>query len=373
MPAPTVTYTSATITNTCLTITEPGSATTNAGSAGPNAESSVSDAGSCVAVPIKRRPLVLIFYSDDHPAHCDAIRQLATFLQAYCGCQVILDMWNVVQMAEDVISWHFRQLEKAGKVLFVHSEGAFYKYQAHIMRKQSLIDLSPPPKGDPFLQLLPHVQKRVLMDSGRYLMVRFSYTQSQFLIGELCYSSTYVLPDDMHELVLRIHGEAKHGFGFTTSILSVNVKEAAKLQHTIRKADDFTKSNPCWFQQRFRNADSNSGSDGDGDDTDCDGDGGGGSDGVPAHFEVGHENEAANCSDESSCSPAHSVGSLVPPDSDCSSVLDTPEHFLCYQPISDNEFYDSCYETIMESDIMEADSDGFVSSSKKGWTIELAN
>ncbi|XP_059925848.1 interleukin-17 receptor D isoform X1 [Gadus macrocephalus] len=79
------------------------------------------------------RPKVLVVYSNrDGDQHNSVIQAFAYFLQDFCRCEVVLDLWEHLQICkEGQMSWLSRQLDQADHVLVICSRGLRY----HVERK----------------------------------------------------------------------------------------------------------------------------------------------------------------------------------------------------------------------------------------------
>ncbi|CAB1422053.1 unnamed protein product, partial [Pleuronectes platessa] len=74
------------------------------------------------------RPKVFICYSNrDSPKHTSVIQSFAYFLQDFCNCEVVLDLWEHLEMCkEGQMSWLSRQLDDANYIITVCSKGLRY-------------------------------------------------------------------------------------------------------------------------------------------------------------------------------------------------------------------------------------------------------
>nr|XP_020466782.1 interleukin-17 receptor D [Monopterus albus] len=74
------------------------------------------------------RPKVFICYSNrDCPKHTSVIQSFAYFLQDFCNCEVVLDLWEHLEMCrEGQMSWLSRQLDEADFIITVCSKGLRY-------------------------------------------------------------------------------------------------------------------------------------------------------------------------------------------------------------------------------------------------------
>ncbi|XP_057702499.1 interleukin-17 receptor D isoform X1 [Corythoichthys intestinalis] len=89
-----------------------------------SSESSNQSAASGAERP-RPRPKVFLCYSDrDGPKHAGVIQSFAYFLQDFCGCEVVLDLWEHLEMCrEGQMSWLGRRLDEADFIIVVCSKG----------------------------------------------------------------------------------------------------------------------------------------------------------------------------------------------------------------------------------------------------------
>ncbi|CAG5977583.1 unnamed protein product [Menidia menidia] len=99
------------------------------------------------------RPKVFICYSSkDCPKHTSVIQSFAYFLQDFCGCEVVLDLWEHLEMCkEGQMAWLSRQLDEANHIVIVCSKGLRYYVERKSRRGKTPVSRrgssSSPPTG----------------------------------------------------------------------------------------------------------------------------------------------------------------------------------------------------------------------------------
>ncbi|XP_015256212.1 PREDICTED: interleukin-17 receptor D [Cyprinodon variegatus] len=169
------------------------------------------------------RPKVFICYSNrDGSKHTSVIQSFAYFLQDFCGCEVVLDLWEHLEMCkEGQMSWLSRQLDEANLIITVCSKGL-----RHHVEKKSRKGKTPAgrcgnsssPAGgshrDLFVVAVAMIAEKLRMakqsqDGGgqelsRFLAVYFDYSTESDVPTALSVAPRLKLMDQLPQLYSRL-------------------------------------------------------------------------------------------------------------------------------------------------------------------------
>ena len=210
---------------------------------------------------------MLLLYSDDNEYHMKVIQMFATFLSLQCGCDVRFDEWCIHEMARDIRAWYLNEIEKADQIIFVHSEGTYKKYKAHLDMKK-LNDTQVPPKGDTFSTIILPVLLSTSFpgpeqqSDDRHVMVRFCYTPPRYQISPVIKGNMYNIPDHLEDLLFHLHDSSRYEPGKISHFPGLNSKEyhkrpeGLKLQEAIESASRYNKDHPEWSDDRYKDPES---------------------------------------------------------------------------------------------------------------------
>ncbi|XP_061689588.1 interleukin-17 receptor D [Syngnathoides biaculeatus] len=196
-----------------------------------SSESSNQSAASSADRP-RPRPKVFVCYSDrDGPEHAGVIQSFAYFLQDFCGCEVVLDLWEHLEMCrEGPMSWLSRQLDEANFIITVCSKGLRYFVERKSRRGKTPVgrrgngDVSCPSAGsgggDLFVasvamigEKLRQANRKEKEDEGRgkagdlrrFAAVYFDYSTENDIPAVLSLAPRFKLMDQLPQLLARLH------------------------------------------------------------------------------------------------------------------------------------------------------------------------
>uniref|UniRef100_A0A3B5LNQ8 Interleukin-17 receptor D n=1 Tax=Xiphophorus couchianus TaxID=32473 RepID=A0A3B5LNQ8_9TELE len=172
------------------------------------------------------RPKVFICYSNrDCPKHTSVIQSFAYFLQDFCGCEVVLDLWEHLEMCkEGQMSWLSRQLDEANFIITVCSKGLRYymekksrRGKTPIGRRSNSSSGSPTggSHGDLFVVAVAMIAEKLRLvkqnaDSGdpelsRFMAVYFDYSTESDIPTALSLAPRLKLMDQLPQLYGQLH------------------------------------------------------------------------------------------------------------------------------------------------------------------------
>ncbi|XP_061544574.1 interleukin-17 receptor D isoform X2 [Phycodurus eques] len=236
-----------------------------------SSESSNQSAATAADRP-RPRPKVFVCYSDrDGPEHAGVIQSFAYFLQDFCGCEVVLDLWEHLEMCrEGPMSWLSRQLDEANFIVTVCSKGLRYFVERKSRRGKTPVgrrgnsgadDVRCPsgrPGGDLFVASVAIVGEKLRKvkeddDRGRagelhrYMAVYFDYSTEDDIPTVLSLAPRFKLMDQLPQMLARLRSESR-----PLNVSRRNYfrsKSGHSLYVAICNMHRRVGQNPDWFQK----------------------------------------------------------------------------------------------------------------------------
>ncbi|XP_043946468.1 interleukin-17 receptor D-like [Protopterus annectens] len=214
-------------------------------------------------------PKVFICYSSlEGEKHTQVILSFAAYLQEYCSCQVVLDLWESIGIAQyGYMNWLNYQLQCADFILVICSQGLKFlmetKHQKANWNFLSLSDMiNDAVSCVAAVSLIAEKLYQAKIRQGsisRFLVAYFEYSSEKDIPGILELASKYKLMDDLPELFSHLHsialcrpgyqlqvqGLAKHGYLNTTS--------GQTLSLAIQDMNKYIQMDPSWFHSLWTN------------------------------------------------------------------------------------------------------------------------
>uniref|UniRef100_A0A7N8WTZ1 Interleukin-17 receptor D n=1 Tax=Mastacembelus armatus TaxID=205130 RepID=A0A7N8WTZ1_9TELE len=220
------------------------------------------------------RPKVFICYSSrDCAKHTSVIQSFAYFLQDFCNCEVVLDLWEHLEMCrEGQMSWLSRQLDEAEFIITVCSKGLRYYVEKksrrgktpvsrHSSSSSSLIGGS---GGDLFIVTVAMIAEKLRMakqnegdetlELNRYMAVYFDYSTENDIPTMLSLAPRFKLMDQLPQLFSRLHSGHP---GLAEQPLNVSrrnyfrSKSGRSLYVSICNMHQHISQNPDWFEKQL--------------------------------------------------------------------------------------------------------------------------
>ncbi|XP_056128750.1 interleukin-17 receptor D [Lampris incognitus] len=171
------------------------------------------------------RPKVFVCYSNrDCPKHTAVIQSFAFFLQDFCGCEVVLDLWEHLEMCkEGQMSWLSRQLDEANYIITVCSRGLRYyvekksrRGKTPVSRRGNSSSTLPGGSGsDLFIVSVAMIAEKLRLarqsegggypELSRYMAVYFDYSTENDIPTMLSLAPRFKLMDQLPQLFSRLH------------------------------------------------------------------------------------------------------------------------------------------------------------------------
>ncbi|XP_076123876.1 interleukin-17 receptor D isoform X1 [Alosa pseudoharengus] len=173
------------------------------------------------------RPKVFICYSSkDCPKHTAVIQCFAFFLQDFCGCEVVLDLWEHLQICkEGQMSWLSRRVDEAHFIIIVGSKGLKYfverrhrrgKGPARDRNRDRVKDRAIPSTSelssrDTFAVAVAMIAEKVreahqtAAELSRFMAVYFDYSHESDVPTCLAPVPRFKLMDQLPQLFARLH------------------------------------------------------------------------------------------------------------------------------------------------------------------------
>uniref|UniRef100_A0A8D2ZGB0 Interleukin-17 receptor D n=1 Tax=Scophthalmus maximus TaxID=52904 RepID=A0A8D2ZGB0_SCOMX len=234
------------------------------------------------------RPKVFICYSNrDCPKHTSVIQSFAYFLQDFCNCEVVLDLWEHLEMCkEGQMSWLSRELDDAHFIITVCSKGLRYyvekksrRGKTPVSRRSNNSSSSSPiggSAGDLFTVGVAMIAEKLRMakqsegDGGaqelsRYMAVYFDYSTENDIPTMLSLAPRFKLMDQLPQLFSRLH--SGHSGLSEREQQPLNVsrrnyfrsKSGRSLYVSICNMHQHVGQNPDWFERQLAPAAGSSG------------------------------------------------------------------------------------------------------------------
>ncbi|CAM9369218.1 unnamed protein product [Lampetra fluviatilis] len=217
-------------------------------------------------IPLAPRHKVLLLYSMDHNLYKNVICSLASYLQGFCGFEVILDQLetkNIAQMGN--MNWlQARKTEMEGPgnmIMVVCSRGVMVKWRRAMFKEggeassrenDCLI-------GDmftPALGLIANDFKNPNAARNKYIVTYFEEFSSEDDVPEILRMALqYKLMTNMRDVYFRICGKEQCGPGVVCRANGISEDDyhtsttGKHLYEAINKFKMFQKSNPTWFEK----------------------------------------------------------------------------------------------------------------------------
>ncbi|XP_034539376.1 interleukin-17 receptor D isoform X1 [Notolabrus celidotus] len=224
------------------------------------------------------RPKVFICYSSrDCPKHTGVIQSFAYFLQDFCGCEVVLDLWEHLEMCkEGQMSWLSRQLDEANFIITVCSKGLRY-----FMEKKSRRGKTPVSRwsnssssspvggsgGDLFIvgaamiaekmRLAKQSEGSCAQELNRFMTVYFDYSTEHDIPTALSLAPRFKLMDQLPQLFSRLHSSLSSLSDRESQPLNVSrrnyfrSKSGRSLYVSICNMHQHISQNPDWFEKEL--------------------------------------------------------------------------------------------------------------------------
>ncbi|XP_028431714.1 interleukin-17 receptor D [Perca flavescens] len=224
------------------------------------------------------RPKVFICYSNrDCPKHTSVIQSFAYFLQDFCSCEVVLDLWEHLEMCrEGQTSWLSRQLDEADFIITICSRGLRYyvEKKSHrgktpVSRRSNSSSSSPigGSGGDLFivgvamiaekLRLANQSQGGRAQELNRYMAVYFDYSTEKDIPTMLSLAPRFKLMDQLPQLFSRLHSSQSSLADRESQPLNVSrrnyfrSRSGRSLYVSICNMHQHISQNADWFEKQL--------------------------------------------------------------------------------------------------------------------------
>nr|XP_054587200.1 interleukin-17 receptor D [Nothobranchius furzeri] len=226
------------------------------------------------------RPKVFICYSSrDCSKHTSVIQSFAYFLQDFCGCEVVLDLWEHLEMCkEGQMSWLSRQLDEANLIIVVCSKGLRYyvekksrRGKTPVSRRGNSSSSSSSPtggsNGDLFIVAVAMIAEKLRLakqsegggdqELSRYMAVYFDYSTENDIPTMLSLAPRFKLMDQLPQLYTRLHScqsglvdQEQHPINVSRRNY-FRSKSGRSLYVSICNMHQHISQNPDWFEKQL--------------------------------------------------------------------------------------------------------------------------
>ncbi|KAM9813728.1 interleukin-17 receptor D [Neosynchiropus ocellatus] len=223
------------------------------------------------------RPKVFICYSSrDCPKHTSVIQSFAFFLQDFCGCEVVLDLWEHLEMCkEGQMSWLSRQLDEANFIITVCSKGLRYFTEKKSRKGKAPVGRRGNGSGsqaggsssDLFVVTVAMIAEKLRQakqsepdaapELDRYMAVYFDYSNESDIPTMLSLAPRLKLMDQLPQLFARLHSSQAALLDRDSQPLNVSrrnyfrSKSGRSLYVAICNMHQHISQNPDWFERQL--------------------------------------------------------------------------------------------------------------------------
>uniref|UniRef100_A0A8C4DC47 Interleukin-17 receptor D n=1 Tax=Dicentrarchus labrax TaxID=13489 RepID=A0A8C4DC47_DICLA len=224
------------------------------------------------------RPKVFICYSNrDCPKHINVIQSFAYFLQDFCSCEVVLDLWEHLEMCkEGQMSWLSRQLDEANFIITICSKGLRYYVEKKSRRGKTPVSRrgnssSSSPVGgsgsDLFIVSVAMIAEKLRLakqsegggaqELNRYMAVYFDYSTENDIPTMLSLAPRFKLMDQLPQLFSRLHSSQSSFSDRESQPHNVSrrnyfrSKSGRSLYVSICNMHQHISQNPDWFEKQL--------------------------------------------------------------------------------------------------------------------------
>ncbi|KAI4826824.1 hypothetical protein KUCAC02_030255 [Chaenocephalus aceratus] len=224
------------------------------------------------------RPKVFICYSNrDCPKHIAVIQSFAYFLQDFCSCEVVLDLWEHLEMCkEGQMSWLSRQLDESDFIITICSKGLRYYVEKKSRRgktpvsRRSNSSSSSPIGGsgrDLFIVGVAMIAEKLRLakqsegggsqELQRYMTVYFDYSTENDIPTMLSLAPRFKLMDQLPQLFSRLHSSQSSLSDRESQPHNVSrrnyfrSRSGRSLYVSICNMHQHISQNPDWFEKQL--------------------------------------------------------------------------------------------------------------------------
>ncbi|XP_058488196.1 interleukin-17 receptor D [Solea solea] len=237
------------------------------------------------------RPRVFICYSSrDCPKHTNVIQSFAYFLQDFCNCEVVLDLWEHLEICkEGQMSWLSRQLDESDFIITVCSKGLRYYVERKSRRGKTPVSRcsnssssssssANGSSGDLFTVGVAMIAEKLRLakqseggsdpELNRYMSVYFDYSTENDIPTMLSLAPRFKLMDHLPQLFSRLHSGQSSLADREHQPLNISrrnyfrSKSGRSLYVSICNMHQHISQNPDWFEKQLAPAGGSSASSG---------------------------------------------------------------------------------------------------------------
>ncbi|XP_051032701.1 interleukin-17 receptor D isoform X2 [Phodopus roborovskii] len=206
------------------------------------------------------RPKVFLCYSTkDGQNHMNVVQCFAYFLQDFCGCEVVLDLWEDFSLCrEGQKEWVIQKIHESQFTIVVCSKGMKYFVDKNYKRRGGSRS------GELFLVAVTAIAEKLRQAKqsssaalSKFIAVYFDYSCEGDVPSVLDLSTKYKLMDNLPELCSHLHsGEhSPQGLGQHPGNHSrrnyFRSKSGRSLYVAICNMHQFIDEAPDWFEKQF--------------------------------------------------------------------------------------------------------------------------
>ncbi|XP_042195696.1 interleukin-17 receptor D isoform X2 [Callorhinchus milii] len=210
----------------------------------------------------RSKPKVFICYSSkDGHRHLSVVQCFAFFLQDFCGCEVILDLWEHLEICkEGQMDWLNQQIRESHYVIVICSKGMkYFVEKKHRKHKGGLRD----GRGELFIVAVSMIAERLRQarlnsaNTSKFIALYFDYSCEADIPGVLDLAYKYKLMEHFPQLYSHLH--ARDHSGAEREPHSVHISKSnyfrsrsgRSLYIAICNMKQLMEQEPDWFQKQL--------------------------------------------------------------------------------------------------------------------------
>ncbi|XP_004702452.1 interleukin-17 receptor D [Echinops telfairi] len=224
---------------------------------------------------LRPRPKVFLCYSSkDGQTHTNVVQCFAYFLQDFCGCEVILDLWeDFSPRREGQREWVIQKIHEAQFIIVVCSKGMKYFVDKKNYKHKG--GARGPAKGELFVVAVAAIAEKLRQakQSGaalsKFIAVYFDYSCEGDVPGVLDLSTKYKLMDHLPQLCSHLHSREQRlpardhrppehalypgggSYGYVSRRNYFRSKAGRSLYVAICNMHQLIDDEPDWFEKQF--------------------------------------------------------------------------------------------------------------------------
>nr|XP_014353370.1 PREDICTED: interleukin-17 receptor D-like [Latimeria chalumnae] len=172
-------------------------------------------------------PTVFLCYSDlDGPKHTNVVLHFATYLQDHCRCQVALDLWEHLKIAEEgYMGWLCRQIEESDYIIVICSKAMKQFVECKHDDPQEARGFEHGGMFAVAISLIAEKVRQAMVCSGnisKFIAAFFEYSGERDVPDLLALATKYCLMEEFPKLFSHLHNVELNRPGFYLHVENIS-------------------------------------------------------------------------------------------------------------------------------------------------------